>query len=77
MNTNPYAIRDRISRSSFVLQVILCLMPVAANSIFCRQALVEGQIPPESFTVIRLLSGGLFVLLLIRLRNPRETVGGS
>ncbi|TWC22239.1 MULTISPECIES: DMT family transporter [unclassified Pseudomonas] len=77
MNTNPHAIRDRIFRSSFVLQVMLCLMAFAANSIFCRQALVGGQIPPESFTVIRLLSGGLFVLLLIRLRNPRVTVGGS
>lgn len=77
INTNPYAIRDRICRSSFVLQVMLCLMAVAANSIFCRQALVDGQFPPESFTVIRMLSGGLFVLLLIRLRNPRVTVGGS
>lgn len=77
MNTSPNAIRDRISRSSFVLQGMLCLMAFAANSIFCRQALMEGQISPESFTVIRLLSGGLFLLLLIRLRNPRVTVGGS
>lgn len=38
---------------------------------------MEDQIDPESFTVIRLLSGGIFLLLLIRLRNPKAAVRGS
>ncbi|MCT4496843.1 DMT family transporter [Pseudomonas sivasensis] len=57
--------------------MILCLVAFAANSIFCRQALMEGQIDPESFTAIRLLSGGFFLLLLIRLRTPQTTIRGS
>jgi drug/metabolite transporter (DMT)-like permease len=52
-------------------------MAFAANSIFCRRALMEGQIDPESFTVIRLFSGGLFLLLLIRFRNPQAAIRGS
>lgn len=38
---------------------------------------MEGQIDPESFTVIRLFSGGLFLLLLIRFRNPQAAIRGS
>ncbi|WP_163002209.1 DMT family transporter [Pseudomonas viridiflava] len=69
--------QDRPSRPRWILQVILCLMAFAANSIFCRQALMEGQIDPESFTAIRLLSGGFFLLLLIRLRSPKSAIRGS
>lgn len=77
MRTSTSANRNGISRSSWALQVILCLVAFAANSIFCRQALMKGQIDPESFTAIRLLSGGLFLLLLIKLRNPMVSIGGS
>ncbi|RMM17134.1 hypothetical protein ALQ85_02477 [Pseudomonas syringae] len=38
---------------------------------------MEGQIDPESFTAIRLLSGGFFLLLLIRLRSPKSAIRGS
>lgn len=57
--------RNETSRSIWALQAILCLVAFAANSIFCRQALMNGQIDPDSFTAIRLLSGGVFLLLLI------------
>lgn len=63
INTN--ADRGRSSRSRWILQVILCLVAFAANSIFCRQALVEGQIDPESLTAILLASGGLFLMLIL------------
>ncbi|MCT4496816.1 hypothetical protein N0U25_03275 [Pseudomonas sivasensis] len=43
----------------------LCSMAFTANSIFCRQALMEGQIDTESFTAILLASGGLFLLLIL------------
>ncbi|MBP5952728.1 EamA family transporter [Pseudomonas sp. P42] len=69
--------RDLISRPRLIIQLILCLVAFAANSIFCRQALMEGQIDPESFTAIRLLSGGFFLLLLIKLRTPQTTIRGS
>ncbi|SCW69925.1 hypothetical protein SAMN03159424_02556 [Pseudomonas sp. NFACC05-1] len=69
--------RNETSRSIWALQAILCLVAFAANSIFCRQALMNGQIDPDSFTAIRLLSGGVFLLLLIRRRNPRPSIGGS
>ncbi|KPW25591.1 MULTISPECIES: DMT family transporter [Pseudomonas syringae group] len=69
--------QNRLSRPRWIFQVILCLVAFAANSIFCRQALMEGQIDPESFTAIRLLSGGLFLLLLIRLRTPQVAISGS
>lgn len=65
------------SQSRWVFKVILCLVAFAANSIFCRQALMAGQIDPESFTAIRVGSGGLFLLLWFRLRNPGATILGS
>ncbi|XKU40144.1 hypothetical protein BG51_21150 [Pseudomonas [fluorescens] ATCC 17400] len=40
-------------------------MAFTANSIFCRQELMEGQIDTESFTAILLASGGLFLLLIL------------
>lgn len=38
---------------------------------------MESQIDPESFTAIRLLSGGVFLLLVIKLRNPEAAIRGS
>lgn len=77
MKVTRKKIEDRVSHPRLVIQVILCLVAFAANSVFCRQALMEGQIDPESFTMIRLLSGGLFLLMLTKIRNSRLTVGGS
>ncbi|WP_338474676.1 DMT family transporter [Pseudomonas sp. MS646] len=61
----------------WVFQAMVCLVAFAANSIFCRQALMQDQIDPASFTAIRLLSGAVFLLCLIRSRQPRPAMGGS
>lgn len=53
------------------------LLAFAANSIFCRLALVNDAIDPHSFTAVRLLSGAAFLLLLVRLRQPGTPPGGS
>ncbi len=53
------------------------LLAFAANSIFCRLALVNDAIDPHSFTAVRLLSGAAFLLLLVRLRHPGTPLGGS
>jgi drug/metabolite transporter (DMT)-like permease len=46
------------------------MMAFAANSILCRLALLDAQNDPVSFTMIRLLSGGLILLpILIRHRK--------
>lgn len=53
------------------------LLAFAANSIFCRLALVNGDIDPHSFTAVRLISGAVFLFCLIKLRQPGRPLGGS
>ncbi|MFZ5933715.1 DMT family transporter [Pseudomonas sp. HS6-2] len=55
---------------------LFSLVAFAANSIFCRLALRDGAIDAESFTVVRLASGAVFLLLLIRLRKRGMALGG-
>ena len=45
------------------------LIAFAANSVFCRLALGEQQIDAGSFTVIRLLSGSIFLGLLLAAKH--------
>ncbi|MDD0975493.1 DMT family transporter [Pseudomonas fontis] len=77
MTTKTKASPQGLSQSAWVLQAAVCLVAFAANSIFCRLALMGGHIDPESFTAIRLLGGGVFLLLVISLRTPRLGIGGS
>lgn len=63
--------------SSWGFPAAISLLAFAANSIFCRLALTGGDIDPESFTAIRLFSGALFLLCLIRFRQPSTALGGS
>jgi len=44
----------------------IALMAFAANSLLCRMALVDDAILPLPFTLIRLISGGLLLSLLVR-----------
>lgn len=62
---------------TWVWPAAFSVLAFAANSIFCRLALVNGDVDPGSFTAIRLASGGLFLLCLIRLRRPPRPLGGS
>ena len=47
-----------------ILLVIAAMIAFAANSLLCRMALVNTDIDPSSFTIIRLLSGALSLLIL-------------
>ncbi|MBP2280917.1 drug/metabolite transporter (DMT)-like permease [Psychrobacter sp. PL19] len=56
------------------LYTIIALIAFAANSIFCRMALVEGYIDPWNFTIIRLLSGAasLGIIMVIYTYNLKR-----
>ena len=45
----------------------LAMVAFAANSLLCRLALREASIDPASFTAIRLVSGALVLLLIVRM----------
>ena len=47
----------------------LAMLAFAANSLFCRMALVGGHIDPASFVVVRLVSGALALALIFYLRS--------
>jgi len=53
----------------YLLKIIiftgLALIAFAANSVLCRMALGNGAIDASSFTVIRLLSGAIVLLIII------------
>lgn len=51
---------------------VFSLLAFAGNSLFCRMALSEGEIDAASFTVIRLLSGALTLLLILKLTTGRK-----
>lgn len=55
-----------------ILFTVLALLAFAGNSILCRLALNEGAIDAASFTSIRLLSGALFLLLLVGIKAKEK-----
>ena len=50
------------------------MLAFAGNSILCRMALRDSAIDPASFTSIRLLSGALALLLIVRLTSKDSSV---
>ena len=52
----------------------LALMAFAANSVLCRLALGTGSIDAASFTVARLLSGSLTLVVVLFLRSERSLI---
>ncbi len=50
----------------------VALMAFAANSVLCRMALGEKEIDAASFTVIRLLSGALVLLIILKANNKSK-----
>ncbi len=48
-----------------LLLTVVTLFAFAANSVMCRLALKDGEIDAASFTALRLVSGALFLLLVI------------
>jgi len=52
----------------------IAMLAFAGNSILCRMALRDGAIDPASFTSVRLLSGALALLLIVRLTSKDSLV---
>ena len=50
----------------------LALIAFAGNSVLCRMALSNGEIDPASFTAIRLTSGAVALLFLLKLNVSGE-----
>lgn len=59
------------------LLTVFAMLAFASNSLLCRVALRDTTIDAASFTTIRLASGALILVLLLRLRGVRPTAGGS
>ena len=58
---------------------VLALIAFAANSVLCRSALGENLIDPASFTSIRLLSGGVMLMVILQFnrKNKSSSTKGS
>lgn len=52
-----------------IVYTSITMLAFAGNSILCRMALKDGAIDPASFTSIRLFSGAIALLLIVRLTN--------
>jgi len=53
------------------------MIAFAGNSLLCRFALKNTQIDPASFTTIRILSGAMALLLLLKIRSGSSKISGS
>jgi drug/metabolite transporter (DMT)-like permease len=59
------------------LLTFFAMLAFASNSLLCRVALTETSIDAASFTSLRLASGALVLLIILRLRRVGVTSGGS
>jgi drug/metabolite transporter (DMT)-like permease len=59
------------------LLTVFAMLAFASNSLLCRVALRDTEIDAASFTAIRLASGALMLIVLLRLRGVRPSSGGS
>ena len=48
----------------------VAMLAFAGNSVLCRWALADTSIDPASFTVIRLISGSVFLVILVYVIKP-------
>lgn len=60
-----------------LIYTVLALIAFASNSIICRLALANGSIDPAGFSTIRLLSGVLALILIMRITRNEESVNDS
>lgn len=67
-------INSGISLQKTLLFTILALMAFAANSVLCRMALGANTIDASSFTSIRLLSGTLVLLAILKISNNEKNL---
>lgn len=62
-------------RVSFLTAV--AMLAFAANSLLCRMALVSTSVSPATFSAVRLVSGAVFLALLITLTRQKQGMQGS
>ncbi len=55
------------------VQTLIALVAFAANSVLCRMALGNGAIDAASFTSVRLLSGAITLVIILRLSGGWST----
>ncbi len=60
-----------------LLYTLLAILAFAGNSVLCRLALGNGDIDGASFTVIRLLSGMVMLLLLVKLTSSKKATAST
>lgn len=60
-----------------LLLTAFAMLAFAGNSLLCRVALRDTEIDAASFTAIRLASGALMLVALLRARGVRPSSGGS
>jgi drug/metabolite transporter (DMT)-like permease len=60
-----------------VIYTALALIAFAANSLLCRMALGGHRIDPVSFTAIRLMSGALTLVFILRYAGDSGNRGGA
>jgi len=59
------------------LLISLAMLAFAGNSLLCRIALRDTAIDAATFTAIRLASGALILVVILRSRGVRPSTGGS
>ncbi|MEZ9513214.1 DMT family transporter [Vibrio splendidus] len=57
-----------------VIITFITLVAFAANSVLCRWALMDQTIDPLSFSIVRILSGALTLLILLTLSSKSKRV---
>ena len=55
-----------------IVLTIMALVAFAANSVLCRLALGAGTIDAASFTGVRLLSGSLILMAILKISDSRN-----
>lgn len=50
-------------------KIILTMLAFAANSVLCRVALTDGHIDPATFSDVRIVSGAMFLVILMSVRK--------
>ncbi|MBT1444383.1 DMT family transporter [Shewanella sp. JM162201] len=73
MNKKP-EIASTQDNSRLWLLTALTMLAFAANSLLCREALVSGSIDAASFTLVRMVSGALVLMMLAFLQSRTAPV---
>lgn len=68
---------SRMSGGRALFVTSLAMLAFAGNSVLCRLALSHSAIDPASFTTIRLLSGAIFLWIVVKIRGGNPSGGGN